>query len=295
MSNINVSVPEPVINETPLSVPEQKKASVAYEAVLAEIDAVPQDSVLRVNLDISRAASRVLGALAGINALRPEMAARLTDFDFAPLDKLETYAYAAWYAHILAMPPSSSSSPVQPLLVEAAPLRDKLLVAAEHLAYFGFFEEKGVAEIRRGSGYIDIANDLVGLHAMFKAKWSAVADNTPITAKEMERAMDLGSELLKKLGARLQPNGEPVITGEAVARRARAFTLFMSAYDTVRRAVGFVRWNEGDAELIAPSVFMRTPRRKAGTPVEPEPETVLAPAAPTPAVPTPPSPDQPPA
>ena len=37
--------------------------------------------------------------------------------------------------------------------------------------------------------------------------------------------------------------------------RQRMFTLFSNSYEQVRRATIFPRWNEGDAEDIAPSLF----------------------------------------
>lgn len=37
--------------------------------------------------------------------------------------------------------------------------------------------------------------------------------------------------------------------------RQQAFTLFVKAYDEVRRAVSFLRWKERDADTIAPSLY----------------------------------------
>jgi hypothetical protein len=37
--------------------------------------------------------------------------------------------------------------------------------------------------------------------------------------------------------------------------RARAFTVFSRAYDQVRRAAMFLRWNEGDPDAIVPSLY----------------------------------------
>jgi hypothetical protein len=91
-----------------------------------------------------------------------------------------------------------------------------------------------------------------------------------VTQAQLDRAQTLGTELVLKLGTRLQPAGEPIITAAATARRARAFTLFLNAYDACQRAVAFLRWDEGDAEKIAPSIFIRAGRRKAkDVPVEP--------------------------
>lgn len=41
----------------------------------------------------------------------------------------------------------------------------------------------------------------------------------------------------------------------------RVFTLFFRTYDEVRRAVCYLRWNEGDANRIAPSLYVRRRKR----------------------------------
>jgi hypothetical protein len=47
----------------------------------------------------------------------------------------------------------------------------------------------------------------------------------------------------------------PAAGGAAVALRQRAFTLFATTYDEVRRAVSYLRWHDGDGDDIAPSLF----------------------------------------
>jgi hypothetical protein len=47
-------------------------------------------------------------------------------------------------------------------------------------------------------------------------------------------------------------------------QRARAFTLLVNAYDACRQALAYLRWKEGDAESIAPSLFKKRPGRKPG-------------------------------
>ncbi|HEX4334524.1 MAG TPA: hypothetical protein VH062_01350 [Polyangiaceae bacterium] len=39
--------------------------------------------------------------------------------------------------------------------------------------------------------------------------------------------------------------------------RTRAFTLFVNAYDQVRRAVSYLRWDDDDAGTVAPSLYVR--------------------------------------
>jgi hypothetical protein len=96
----------------------------------------------------------------------------------------------------------------------------------------------------------------------------------------VDRAAELAPELLVALGER--GHGKTASSAAAAAdRRARAFTLLVDAYDACRRAVTYLRWNEGDADLIAPSLFkLRGPRR---SPAEAPPEPPAPAPAPEPA------------
>lgn len=60
----------------------------------------------------------------------------------------------------------------------------------------------------------------------------------------------------------------------AAELRLRALTDLVRRYDEIRRMVSYLRWNEGDADDIAPSLYARRPGRKAqddtqSTPVAP--------------------------
>lgn len=88
---------------------------------------------------------------------------------------------------------------------------------------------------------------------MFGASWSKIEHKTAATEEEVHRAGDLGPLLLAALG--VLEHGATVTPAEAADRKVRAFTLFTTAYDQVRRAVTFLRWNEGDADSLAPSLY----------------------------------------
>jgi hypothetical protein len=214
--------------------------------------ALGAESLGKINVDISQAVSISLGVLPGLLFLRPAMA-KLPDFEIACFDKLETYALGAWYAHLLALPPASAANPVQVLLEEASALRLVLLSDAEALAARGLLDLKSVQEIRKGQGNLDIANDLVALSALMGASWSKIEGKTAATAEEVHRAGDLGPLLIAALGVR--DHGATATPAEAADRKLRAFTLFTAAYDQVRRAVFYLRWNEGDADSLAPSFY----------------------------------------
>ncbi|MGK3986025.1 hypothetical protein WME99_23465 [Sorangium sp. So ce136] len=257
------------------------QAAAAFDRILPEIEALSPDRLIAIKVDIPRAVSQVLGVLPGLLALRPAIAEHLQTHDVALLDRLETYALAAWYAHLQWLSSGGAENALKPLLAEAIPLRENLLGDAEALARRGLLDAATVAEIRAGQGHIDMANDLVALSALFSASWSAITGKTAATEEEVKRAGEIGPQLLAALGVREHGKG-PGPT-EAADKRARAFALLVHAYDQTRRAVSYLRWNEGDAETIAPSLYKgRGGRAASSSDTAAEPEET-APGAATPA------------
>jgi len=250
------------------------KPGIPKEAALAFADAQPSWAALStqnlraINVDIPSAVAIAIGAIPRLGELR-EAAAKLPDYDVSCIDRLGTFALAAWYAHLLALPEVASSQ-LAALLEEAKPLREDMLLAAELLAHKGYFDRRSVAAIRAGSGNLDTANDLVALAALFSAAWARVENRTTVEKPDVVRASTLGPEILIAMGARDRPASDGLSPAEV---RARAFTLFANAYDQCRRAAGYLRWNQKDAGDYAPSLRpLRGPRRGGGGGAEPEPE-----------------------
>jgi hypothetical protein len=64
------------------------------------------------------------------------------------------------------------------------------------------------------------------------------------------------------LGAIGERDHQSITVAETSEARQRAFTLFMTTHDRVRRIVHYLRWNEGDADEVAPSVYAGRKRGK---------------------------------
>jgi hypothetical protein len=242
-----------------------KQAAAAFALVQPELATILPEEIPRITIDVGRAVSVALGALPHLRTLRAAMETELPKHPIILLDKLETYALAAWYAHILVIPPDGDDTPVKKLLKEATTLRESLLIAAEALAHRGLVDVKRVAEIRSGQGYFDLASDLVALAALFVGSWEELNTKTAIELRDVQRAAELGPELLAALGERGQPLSAPKAAGTA-DQRLRAFALFVRAYDACQRAVAYLRWKEGDADTIAPSLFKGRGRRRSSEP-----------------------------
>src|SRR5262245_62956890 len=118
------------------SVPsEAAKAFAEVEPLLAKMS---PDDLSHINVDIPSAVAIAVGAVPHLAKLR-DAAAKLPDFDISNIDRIGTYALAAWYAHLLALPKVLPSA-LAGLLEEAKPLREHMLLSARLLAYKGYFD-----------------------------------------------------------------------------------------------------------------------------------------------------------
>jgi len=73
-----------------------------------------------------------------------------------------------------------------------------------------------------------------------------------VTKKDLQVASRIARDMVRVFEAR---ECAPPGLVAALDLRRRAFTLLLFAYDEARVAITYVRRREGDAELIAPSLY----------------------------------------
>jgi hypothetical protein len=210
-----------------------------------------------VNLDVGTAVRRAVGALPAIRALEPEIRRMAPHFSLDTIAEVEEYALATWYAHAVLEPVRGMAVVTNARVQEARKLKATLLVSAGALAHHGYLDAKTVAAIPKQASHVRTADDLLALAAMIQNIWPRVQNHVPVGEEELERAQAVGTDLVLALGARLQPGAKEPKRAASLSRRARAFTLFMRAYDDCRRVVAYVRGAEGDADRIAPSLYTK--------------------------------------
>lgn len=239
----------------------------AFASVRQEIESVPLEALVRINCDVPRAARCGLVAAEHVQPLLPELA-QLVRFDVRPVHMLGAYSLALLHTHSLATEGDGQLPSLPVLVAEATPLRERLLRTAELLAYYDIVSVERVAAIRSGTGYASLAEALLALGRLFVELWPRVRDNVIATREEVDRAITLSAQLQKALALQeadksplLQPSGRRYL-------RAQAFTLFYRAYEQTRRGVTFLRWDEGDAQAIVPSLYPRRGRRPEGETLE---------------------------
>lgn len=244
----------------------------AHERLANEIAAVPEDELATINIDILAAATTAMGALAEIMALRPRFVTELPELDIDYLDKLEPYALAAAHAHTQYLGADTPAEAIPELSEEAVETRGLLLSDASALAKRGYLNPSRLLELKGTNGYRNTASDVLTIAGILRDNWSKISGKTCVTLEELNSAESLGYRLLNAVGSREQG---PAMADDDALTRQRVYTLFSNAYDQVRRAVCYLRWNEGDIDEIAPSLYAgRGGKKKAETDVDQPPVAV---------------------
>jgi hypothetical protein len=239
--------------------PGTSNAERAYLEIEAEIDALPDGAATPRDLDVPAAVAVVLGALPAIRKHRDAIAEELPKHPVDKLDRLETYALGAWFANLVHVYASAGGTDSTALVDEASRLREDLLVAGKALGHRGLLDRDELAKVRGGSSPAEVAADVGLLARLFSAGWAKISGKTAVELREVERAAALGPMLEAVAGAK-RLSDRPGY--DAADRRLRAFALLEGAYDGARRALAYLRWTEGDADTLAPSIFRKKRGRK---------------------------------
>jgi hypothetical protein len=239
-------------SNTPATVNDEVLADETYQRLLPEIEALPAEDVMQVNLDIPSAVTTVLGSLPELRAIRPEIQKHLPEFDLECFDKLEDYTLALTYANAQYLIAVAPPEDLQATGSEGSALRNTLHADAMALIQRGLIDSDQLKQLKGGNGYKNIATDLLILASVLQNHWSKIEGKCGTTEAEVDRAIKLAQRILRVVGLREQA---PTSVAAASDRRVRAFTLFWNAYDQARRAVAFLRWDHDDADQIAPSLY----------------------------------------
>lgn len=235
-----------------------------------------------INLEITDMVVRILGTLPVLRPLRPAIVAAVGEAFGVRIDELEDCADAANQANaqylIAATPPA-----VQLLSEQVVQLRDLLHTDMMALIKRKLIAAAELGELRGAVGFHNQARDVSQLVELFRKRWGVIEQITPVTLADLDNAEALVKEFLEMLGARQigAPNA-----AEFADINQRAFTRAVDTYDQARRAVSFLRWNEGDADDFAPSLWAgrgtssRRRDEEDPSPIAAQPSTPVVPVTP---------------
>ncbi len=242
----------------------------AFARHLEALRAIDASALATMNLDVPTAALTVHAHLPAIRALRDSIVREMPGYDIARFDALESVTQAMSFAHARYLVAAAPSPILPQLSAEAIALRDQLDAELVVLARRKLVDASRLGELKGPVGYKNVAYDLMALAALVRESWGAIHGKCAIEPGDVERAERLAHELLVAVAER---DGKPAAAADAGRDRQRAWTLFTSTYDHVRRVVWFLRWDEGDADAIAPSLYAGRGGRRRAEDVEDEEPT----------------------
>jgi hypothetical protein len=249
-------------NSSVIAIGDQPRLRTAFERVRPELVALQTTDLLPINIDPVGAAAQALGALPELLNLRPQMMEQLHAFDISNLDQLETYALALIQANCARLGAQAAPEYLSELVTATTKMRERLVADVSTLSARGYIKGASRSNLRGRLGYRHIASDVLMLSGVLRTYWATVAAKCAVTESELDQAEILGDRLIQTVGLRERVS---VAVAEAAIERQKVFTLFVRAYNQVRKAVTYLRWELGDAENLAPSLYLKqnVSRRKA--------------------------------
>ncbi len=274
MAKQTPALPTPSPSEATGSI-DPAAAEKAFLGLKSSLLALNADHLTAVNVDVQRAA--ITACAVGRWLKQPDVRARFAtlpakEFKIAHVDDLESVALAAWHITIELLTAGSGSSeamlPIS-LVEDATVVKQRMLALLEYYLSDHPVDSKEVASIKAGTGYADLASDLLRLAKLYRKHAAAVAlDTKHYVATDAHDAKKHGMEIVKLLG-----DAKNMDEKAWTDLLARAWTLLNMTYDEVSAAGEWLFRHEGGAERF-PSLYVSgraggRPRKKA--PAAPEP------------------------
>lgn len=262
-------------NNEHTQVTENDTDAAALERARARAEAIPIAEIMQVRLPISEAAFGVIASKGRLELLRPEVARELGDEGTSALDELVPAARLALLAQ--ADHAALADTDLEDAAKALGEKRTRLVSIVNALVA----RRRGLKSptLVGGQSYLGIATDVLALVRWFVGNAQKLGEFAKLSKGELsaiQSEAEAFAALVKKPdGASSTPTG---------LSRARAYTHFVEVHDRVRQVLTFVRWDAGDQDQFAPSLFAGRDRKAASD--EPAPPEPVTPAQPnTPAVP----------
>lgn len=245
---------------------ESDQAKQAFETIRAELEALPQFSLITPRVDLQKAAaithSIARRDLASPRRERFEGLSNLAGFEFSTLERLITLSLACWYARARQLEALAlrQRAIVRPeVATQATELRARMLRVLEYHFHNGGSVAERLAFIRSGAGYQDLANDLYALAELYETpsvRDVIQEDTRHYDESDMSLAREVADQIFAGLGLRDDDDAQ-VWTSMA----QRAWTALLAAYDEVRAAGRFLFRDEPTVGEDYPSLITRTRAR----------------------------------
>jgi hypothetical protein len=236
-----------------------KTATKALEELKPELARIPVQELESPRVDLLKVVSLAMQVSRIAKEDRRYFDTTFRTFPLEYIDRLDIYALALWAAEteyrrrqleedVQRIPPTE--------LIEAArSLKDHLLAAAAYIWRQDTKIQEMLNDIRRGTGYFDLADDLNRLNELFTAHWSMVQGRSEVTQDIIREAGAKATELIRILII-----NQPETLRPWTDLRLRAWTQLRRAYDEIREGAAYI-FRKQPERLSNYASFFSNPRR----------------------------------
>ncbi len=246
----------PAIKSPNDSSPDPAAAKKAYEAMTPRMAALARDDLALLNVDAQEAAIIALSVARFLAEPEPSARFALLDakiFDPAHLGDLATIALTVSHAYVeLQSARAQTTEAKLPVaLVDAATeVKERMLECVEYLFKRHAVLSREVASIRLGTGYRDLASDLIRLARVYEDN-KATVEKDPLNYRSTDaaEARTHAHKILSTLG-----EAQSAEEKRCVAALTRAWTLLRITYDDVQ-AAGLFLYRREEPEEKFPSLY----------------------------------------
>jgi hypothetical protein len=249
--------------------PAADPGELAFTKLQPQLAALPADRLGPPRAEVRAAASFVLSDTVPRLA-DPSLRARLlslpkTEFHHAAIDDLGLCAQALlWAQSRLAQAeaePSTAKLPLN-LVQESVSLRQRMIEVCAYQFRDDAHLQKQVDDIRAGQGYLDLAEDLRRLAALYRSEHAQlVHDQRFYHPGDADTALHLSQRITSELRI-----PRPDASRESVWR---AFALLVQLYEEVARAARFLLREAGESDFPSLFAIARSPARRKPAPQVP--------------------------
>lgn len=249
---------------------EPDGAARAFEAMLPLLDA--QNELRRSNTSVDKAI--IHAASVGRMVKQPEVRVRFAglpagEFDQQHAERLETVSLAAWHVTVSrnSATVQTSGTKISESDIEAGMLlKQRMIKVIEyHVGHLGEVNTELVS-IREGTGYLDMANDLMRLGTLYQRYIAEISGDTRhYRAEDREDAGRLAHSVHQVLG-----DGRDTDARYWNGYLPRAWSLMVDTYDEVS-AAGRWLYRHENGEMRFPSLYAIGRQRRSRRPDEDAP------------------------
>lgn len=237
---------------------EQSRFKTSYDILMPNMLALKPAEVRTVNIDIRSATTIVLGSIHSILSKRDEFVKQFPLFPIELMDTLETRTRALDYANTMLLASTKQLEPVAELVERGVAQRTLLIGEVRYAELHGLIDASPLSELGGSTGYRILASDLFTLSYMLRNSWSRLEGKTQLTLEQISEAEQIADHLITALGARTHADHT---FDPSADMRGRAFTLFIVAYEQVRKWMTILF--EDEIERIMPQIHQgRGPGKK---------------------------------